>query len=106
MRTPQWPNKHLLPLWVDDKRRAPEMRPCLQVLVNHVITLCKGGLEACYCTEELILQWIRPLDRREKLTFECPRFVDPTRNPSSDNTLVFSYLLRFHHRSVMTLCLL
>jgi hypothetical protein len=82
-------NKLLLPPHVDDKRKVPELMPHFKALVKGVTELRKGGLRACYCTEEITLQRIHPLGHREKLTFECPRLVDPTRDPLVGKTLNF-----------------
>jgi hypothetical protein len=54
------------------------------MLPSLVVDKRKAGLEACHYTKEFILQRVRLLDRREKLTFECPQFADPSHNPSSD----------------------
>jgi hypothetical protein len=36
---PQWLNKHLLPLQVEDKRKEPVLTPCLKALVKRVTEL-------------------------------------------------------------------
>jgi hypothetical protein len=43
---PQWPNKHLLPPLIKNKRNNLEMMPCLKALIKWVIDLRWGGLEA------------------------------------------------------------
>jgi hypothetical protein len=93
---PQWPNKHLLPPWVDDKSKVSKMMPHLRAFINHVITLHKASLKACHCAEEFILRWIRLLDQREKLAYKCPWFPDLTYNPSSGKTLIFTQFSGFH----------
>jgi hypothetical protein len=70
---PQWSNKHLLPPLVENKRKEPEMTPHLETLVKRVTKLCWARLEVGHCTKEFTFRWIRPLDRREKLAFVCPR---------------------------------
>jgi hypothetical protein len=84
---PEWMNKHLLPLSIDDKRREPEMTPCLQALVNQVTELLQAGLWVFHCVEEFTLRWIRPLVRRVKLVYECPLFTNPTRESATDKIL-------------------
>jgi hypothetical protein len=74
---PQCTDKHLLPPMILDKRREPKMAPRLQALVNWVIELRQAGLQACHCVEEFTLRRIHPLDRREKLAYECPHLADP-----------------------------
>jgi hypothetical protein len=59
----------------------------LKALVKRVIELHEARLKACHCDKEFTLQWIRPLGRREKLAFECPRFADPTRDPPASKIL-------------------
>jgi hypothetical protein len=91
---PQWPNKYPLPSLVDDKRKALEMTPCLKALVNCVIELHKASPEAYHYAEEFILWWIRLLGQRERMAFECPRFANPSRNPSSSkNSELYSCFL-------------
>jgi hypothetical protein len=87
----QWSNKHLLPPHIDDKRGEPEMTPCLAVLVKQVIELHDAGLWACHYAEEFTLQLIHPLNRREKLANECPRFVDPSCDPT-DSMFLISFI--------------
>jgi hypothetical protein len=53
---PQWPNKHLLLLLIQDKRKVLEEMLLLKMLVKWVIELHQAGLEACHCTEEFILR--------------------------------------------------
>jgi hypothetical protein len=53
--TPQWVNRHMLPLLIDNKRGEPEMTPRLAALVKRVAELCDAGLEACHCAEEFTL---------------------------------------------------
>jgi hypothetical protein len=80
-RSVQWPNKHLLSSWVDDKRKVSKMSSYLQALVDHVIEHRKAGLEACYYVEEFHLWRICPLDWKERPAYECLWLGDPTRNP-------------------------
>jgi hypothetical protein len=61
----------------------------LKALVKWVIELRQAKLEACHCAEEFTLQRIRPLGRRVKLTFECPRLADPNRDHSAGKNLNF-----------------
>jgi hypothetical protein len=88
---PQWPNEHLLSPLIKDKQKALEESPRLKALVNLMAELHRARLEACHCIKEFILRRIRPLGRKEKMAFECPRFADPSRNPSSGKTLSFIY---------------
>jgi hypothetical protein len=48
-------NKHLLPLYVEDKWKEPEMTSRMKALVKHVTELPQAVLEACHCTEEFTL---------------------------------------------------
>jgi hypothetical protein len=80
-------NKHLLLLHVDDRRKEPEMKPHLKALVKRVTEVYQVRLKACHCIEEFTLWWIRPLGRREKLAFECPRLGDPNCDPSASKIL-------------------
>jgi hypothetical protein len=50
---PQWVNKHLLPLLIDDKRGEPKMAPRLTALVKQLAELHDTDVRACHCTEEL-----------------------------------------------------
>jgi hypothetical protein len=52
----------------------------LKALVKRVVKLRRTGLEVCHCIEELTLHQIRPLGRREKLAFKCPRLANPNYN--------------------------
>jgi hypothetical protein len=79
---PQWANMHLLLLLINDKRGEPKMTPRLTTLVKRVAELHNIGLRACHCDEEFTHRWIRPLGRRKKLAFECPRLADPSREPT------------------------
>jgi hypothetical protein len=80
-------NKHLLPSQVDDKRKEPELMPCLKALVKRVTELRQAGLRACHFVEEFIILRIHPLGRREKLAFEFPRLADPNRDPLATKIL-------------------
>jgi hypothetical protein len=73
---PQWSNKHLLPSLVENKWKEPEMTPHLEALVKRVTELRRVGFEAGHCTKEFTFRWIRPLGRREKLAFVCPRPIN------------------------------
>jgi hypothetical protein len=59
------------------------MTPRLAALVKRVAELCAVGLWACHYTEEFTLWWIHPLGHREKLAYDCPRLVDPSREPTT-----------------------
>jgi hypothetical protein len=91
---PQWVNKHLLLLLIKDKRREPKVTPCLAALVKHVIELRDTSLQACHYAEEFTLQWIHPLDRWEKLAYECPWLVDPRREPITGKIFNFTCYCR------------
>jgi hypothetical protein len=69
------------------------MTPCLATLVKWVAKLHEDGLKACHCAEEFTLQGIRPLDRREKLAFECPWLADPNREPVDSKIFILQVLL-------------
>jgi hypothetical protein len=62
----------------------------LAALTKRIAELCQVSLEACHCIEEFYLRWIRPLGRRKKLVFECPRMADPYREHSEGCLFVFS----------------
>jgi hypothetical protein len=66
------------------------MNNCLSALVKRVVEHHEAGLKACHCVEEFLLQRIRPLGRREKLAFECPRLSDPSREPAEGKSAFFS----------------
>jgi hypothetical protein len=85
---PQWVNKHLLPLLIDNKRGEPKMTLCLAALVKWVAELHDAGLRACHCIEESTLQRIHPLGRWEKLAYECPWLTDPSRDPPASKILI------------------
>jgi hypothetical protein len=53
--TPYWPNKHLLPPLIKDKRKNPEETLYLKELIKRVTELRWAGLEACHCVKEFIL---------------------------------------------------
>jgi hypothetical protein len=84
---PQWANMYLLLLLIDKKRGEPKMTPRLVALVKQVTELHESGLRACHYAEEFTLWRIRPLGRREKLSYECPRLADPSREPIVDRIL-------------------
>jgi hypothetical protein len=86
---PQWSNKHLLPPHIDNKWGELEMTPCLAALFKQVIELCGTGLRTCHYAKEFTLQQIRPLGRREKLAYECPRLADPSRDPVDSKILTY-----------------
>jgi hypothetical protein len=85
---PQWMNKHLLPLLIDNKRGEPKITPRLAALVKWVAELCNAGLQACHCTEEFTLRSICPLGHREKLAYEWPRLANPSRDPADSEILI------------------
>jgi hypothetical protein len=62
----------------------------LAALTKRVAELRQAGLEACHCVKEFYLRRIRPLGRRKKLAFECPRMADPYHEPSEGHPFVFS----------------
>jgi hypothetical protein len=62
----------------------------LAALVKCVVEHRQAGLEACHYIEEFHLWRIRPLDRQKILAFECPRMVDPSRDPSEGDLFVLS----------------
>jgi hypothetical protein len=74
---------------VENKGKEPETTPCLEALVKRVIELHWAGLEVCHCAEEFTLRRILPLDRREKLAFECPWLANPNRDPLAGKILNF-----------------
>jgi hypothetical protein len=86
---PQWANKHLLPPLIDEKQGEPKMTPRLAALVRWVAELRNSSLQARHCAEEFMLRWIRPLDRREKLAYECPWLADPSRESAAGKILNF-----------------
>jgi hypothetical protein len=88
---PQWANRHLLPLLIDKKQGEPKMTPCLAALVKWVVELCDSGLRARHCAEEFTIRQIRPLGHWEKLTYECPRLVDPCRELAASNFFDFPF---------------
>jgi hypothetical protein len=53
------------------------MNSRLSALFKCVAELCEAELKACHYIEEFHLWQIHPLDRREKLAFECPQLTDP-----------------------------
>jgi hypothetical protein len=87
---PLWVNKLLFPPAIKNKRSEPPMTNRLAALTKRVVELRQAGLEACHCVEEFYLRRIRPLGRRKKLAFECPRLADPHREPSEGYPFDFS----------------
>jgi hypothetical protein len=85
-----WVNKLLFPPAIKNKRSESLMTDRSTALTKGVAELCQASLKACHCIEEFYLRWIRPLGRRKKLAFECPRMVDPYREPSEGCLFVFS----------------
>jgi hypothetical protein len=69
------------------------MTPRLAALVKQVAELREARLKACHCAEEFTLRPIRPLDRREKLAFECPRLADPNHEPADGEIFILHVLL-------------
>jgi hypothetical protein len=69
------------------------MTPHLVALVKRVAELCDIGLRVCHCVEEFTLQHIRPLDRWEKLAYDCPWLADASREPAAGKmfNLLFYY---------------
>jgi hypothetical protein len=104
---PQWMNKHLLLPQIDDKQREPKMTPRLQALIARVDELRQSDLRACHCAKEFTLRWIHPLSHQEKLAYECPRFVDPNRQPA-DGKILTSFTanieLIFRYDNLTILC--
>jgi hypothetical protein len=78
-----------VPPIIKDKQNEPLMNSCMSALVKHVAELCKAGLRACHYIEEFHLRRIHPLGHREKLTFECPRLSDPSREPAKGKSAFF-----------------
>jgi hypothetical protein len=85
-----WGNMLLFPPIIKDKRNEPPMNDRLTALVKHMAELREAGLKACQCVEEFHLRRIRPLGHWEKLTFECPRLSDPSREPAEGKSAFFS----------------
>jgi hypothetical protein len=85
-----WVNKLLFPPAVKNKWSKPPMTDRLASLTKRVVERRQAGLEVSHCVEEFYLQRIRPLDRRRKLAFECPRMADPYREPLEGCLFVFS----------------
>jgi hypothetical protein len=52
---PQWVNRHLLRLMIDDKRGELKMTPCLATLVKRVAEHSDSSLRPCHCAEEFTL---------------------------------------------------
>jgi hypothetical protein len=88
---PQWVNKHLLPLLIDNKRGEPKMTPRLASLVKWVSELHDSGLQAHHCAEEFTLRWIHPLSHREKLACECPWLAHPSCEPAAGRIFNFAF---------------
>jgi hypothetical protein len=93
---PPWVNKLLFPPAIKDQRKEPPMTDRLATLVRRIAELCQAGLEACHCTEEFYLRWIRPLGRRKTLAFESPRLADPSRDPLLGKIFIFSFNAECH----------
>jgi hypothetical protein len=62
----------------------------LATRTKRVAELCQAGLAACHCIKEFYLRRIHPLGHWKKLMFECPRMVDPYREPSEGCLFIFS----------------
>jgi hypothetical protein len=62
----------------------------LVALTKRVAELRQTSLKACHYVEEFFVRWIHPLDRRKTLAFECPRMVDPYREPPEGCLFVLS----------------
>jgi hypothetical protein len=88
---PQWANMHLLPPLIDDQWGELKMTPHLTALVKRVAELHDTGLRASHCTEKFTHQRIRPLGHPEKLTFECPRLANLSREPASGKIFILSF---------------
>jgi hypothetical protein len=88
---PQWANKQLLPLLIDDKRGEPKMTPYLTALVKRVAELRDASLWVCHCAEQFTHRWICPLGSQEKLTFECPQLADSSREAASGKIFIPSF---------------
>jgi hypothetical protein len=93
---PPWVNKLMFPPAIKDQWKEPSMTDRLAALVRRIAKLHQAGLEACHCTEEFYLRWIRPLDRRKTLAFESPRMADPSHDPLPGNFFIFSFNAECH----------
>jgi hypothetical protein len=87
---PQWVNKHLLPLLIDDKQGEPKVTSCLAMLVKWMAERRDTGHWVCHCTEEFTLQRIRSLGRRDKLEYKCPQLTDLSHDPA-DSRIIISF---------------
>jgi hypothetical protein len=87
---PPWVNKLLFPPAIKNKQMEPPMTNRLAALTKRVAELRQAGLEACHYVKEFYLRWIHPLDRQKILAFECPRMVDPYREPSEGCLFILS----------------
>jgi hypothetical protein len=87
---PSWVNKFLFTPAIKNKWMESLMTDRLATLTKRVAELRQASLEACHCVEEFYVQRIRPLGRWKIPTFECPRMVDPYREPSEGCLFVFS----------------
>jgi hypothetical protein len=87
---PLWVNKLLFPPAIKNKCMESSMADRSAALIKRVAELRQVGLAACHCIEEFHLRRIRPLDRQKILAFECPRMVNPSRDPSEGDHFVLS----------------
>jgi hypothetical protein len=69
------------------------MTPRLVALVKRVAELKDAGLQACHCAEEFTLRWIQPLDRREKLAYECMWLTNSRGKPAAGKTFSLCFPL-------------
>jgi hypothetical protein len=63
----------------------------LTALVKRVYEILQAGLRAFNYADEFTLWQIHPLSRQKKLTYECSRLVDLTREPSEGK--ISNYLI-------------
>jgi hypothetical protein len=80
----------MFPPAIKNKQTKPPMTNHLAALTKHVAELCQAGLKACHCIKEFYVRRIRPLGHWKILAFECPRMVDPYREPSEGCLFVLS----------------
>jgi hypothetical protein len=88
---PQWANKHLLLLLINNKQGESKMTPHLAALVKRVAELHDADLRACHCVKEITLRRICPLDYWEKLAYECPWPADLSHEPATGKIFNFTY---------------
>jgi hypothetical protein len=79
---PSWENKLLFPPVIKAQRKEPPMNARLTALVKRVYELRAIGRKACHCIEEFHHWRIRLLVHWKRRAYECPRMVDPNREPT------------------------